>query len=174
MTESAAAPARLPRGLVRDGDRLTLSYGVAMHVLVGIAVLLPVAIAVAMAVLVPQDEPDAPIVAGMLAIGAVPLALWWFLVRGVQYVIDGEGLTKTRWRRATVRWEAVADIRPWGRQIVVRAPGAVDFGGRRPGSELRLAAAYLAVPGPELLRFLRQYWAARHAVPSGPLPPRPG
>ena len=169
MTElapPAAAANTLPRGAIGAGERVTLSYGVALHGLVWFAVALPVVIAVAMAILVPQDEPDAPIVpivASMLAIGAVPLALWWFLVRGVQYVVDAEGITKMRWRRATVRWAAVTDIQPWGRQIVIKAPGGVDFGGRKPASELRMPGVYLAVPPVELLRFLRASWAAHRS-----------
>ena len=62
MTESAPVPAALPRGLVREGDRVTLSYGASFHLLVWFAAALPIAIGIAMAILVPQDEPDAPIV----------------------------------------------------------------------------------------------------------------
>ena len=132
--------------------------------MVWFAVLLPVAIAIAMAITVPQDEPDAPIVPivlGMLAVGAVPLALWFFMVRGEQYAIDAEGIEKLRWRKARVPWSAVTEIRPWGRQIVVMAPGGVSFGqGSKPGSELRLPAGYLNARPAELFQYLRERWAA--------------
>jgi hypothetical protein len=164
MTAGASTTATLPRGLVEEGDRVTVSYGPFLKVLVWFSILLPVATAVAMAIMVPQDEPDAPIVPivlGVLAIGAVPLALWFFMVRGEQFAFDAEGIERLRWRRAKVSWDAVTEIQPWGRQIVVKAPGGVSFGeGSKPGSELRLPAGYLNAHPTQLYQYLRQRWAA--------------
>jgi hypothetical protein len=167
MAGGASTTATLPRGLVNQGDRATVSYGVTLKAMVWFAVLLPVAIAIAMAILVPQDEPDAPIVPivlGMLAVGAVPLALWFFMVHGEQYAVDAEGIEKLRWRKARIPWSAVTDIQltvPYGKQIVVKAPGGVSFGqGSKPGAELRLPAIQLATRNSELFQYLRERWAA--------------
>jgi hypothetical protein len=163
MTAGASTTAPLPRGLVEEGDRITVAYGPFLKVFVWFSILLPVATAVAMAIMIPQDEPDAPIVPivlGMLAIGAVPLALWYFLVRGEQFAFDAEGIERLRWRRARVPWDAVTEIQPWGRQIVVKAPGGVSFGeGSKPGSELRLPAGQLNANPTQLYQYLRQRWA---------------
>ena len=57
-----------------------------------------------------------PIVLGMLAVGAVPLALWFFIVGGEQYAFDAEGIEKLRWRKATIPWSAMTEIPPALRQ----------------------------------------------------------
>jgi hypothetical protein len=164
MTAGASTTVPLPRGLVEEGDRVTVSYGPFLKVFVWFSFLLPVATAVAMAIMVPQDEPDAPIVPivlGVLAIGAVPLALWYYVVRGEQFAFDAEGIEKLRWRRARVSWDAVTDIQTWGMQIVVKAPGGVFFGeGSKPSSEVRIAAGHLNTRPTELYQYLRQRWAA--------------
>ncbi|HEX2513717.1 MAG TPA: hypothetical protein VH257_03365 [Chloroflexota bacterium] len=164
MTGSPSGTATLPRGLVQEGERVTVSYGLFLKAWVWLAVALPVAMAIGMAIQVPQDEPDAPIVPivlGVLALGAIPLALWYFLVRGEQFAFDAEGIEKLRWRRARVPWSAVTEIQPWGRQIVVKAPGGVSFGqGSKPASELRLPAGYLNTHPTQLYQYLRQRWAA--------------
>jgi hypothetical protein len=164
-TATSGTSGALPRGLVSNGDRVTVSYGMTLKVMVWFAVLLPVAIAIAMAILVPQDEPDAPIVPivlGMLAVGAVPLALWFFMVSGEQYAFDAQGIEKLRWRKATIPWSAITDIqltRPYGKQIIVKAPGGVSFGeGSKPGKEIRLPSAQLAARNTELFQYLQQRW----------------
>ncbi|HEX2325061.1 MAG TPA: hypothetical protein VHQ00_06650, partial [Chloroflexota bacterium] len=110
------------------------------------------------------DAPIVPIVLGMLAVGAVPLALWFFMVRGEQYAVDAEGIEELRWRMARIPWSAVTDIQltaPYGKQIVVKAPGGVSFGqGSKPASELRLPAGYLNTHPTQLYQYLRQRWAA--------------
>ena len=139
-----------------------------MHVLVWFAALLPIAIAVLMAITVPKDEPDAPIVpivAAMAAVGAIPLLLWWFLVRGVQYAFDADGITKLRGRRATVRWDAITDIqltRPYGKQISVLAPGGVLVG-TKAKDRLILPGRYMAARNTTVHEYLARRRAAATA-----------
>lgn len=165
---STTDSATLPRGLVARGDQVTLSYGPAMHVMVWFAALLPIALAALMAITVPKDEPDAPIVpivAAMAGVGAIPLLLWWFRVRGVQYAFDADGITKARWRRATVRWDAITDIqltRPHGKQIWVLAPGGVFFG-TKAKDRLILPGRYMAARNTTVHEYLVRRRATRRA-----------